>query len=88
MISSILWAIVTGLVVGALGRLLLPGKQNISILVTILIGVAAAFVAGLVLGLFAYNNASGGIPWLSIIFGAILAAGGIVAYGRISSKST
>lgn len=84
MLSSILWAIVVGLIVGALGRLILPGKQNISILMTIIIGVIASFVGGLLLGLTTYNNSNGGIPWISIIVGAILAAVGIVIYGRVT----
>lgn len=87
MISSILWAIVTGLIIGLLGRLILPGRQNISLMVTTLIGVAASFVAGLILGATAYNNNNGGVPWLSVILGAILAAVGIVLYGNVRGRS-
>jgi len=82
MFSSIIWSIVIGLVVGLLGRVILPGRQNISLLVTTLIGMAAAFVAGLILGATTYSNANGGVPWLTIVLGAILAAVGIVVYGR------
>jgi uncharacterized membrane protein YeaQ/YmgE (transglycosylase-associated protein family) len=88
MIGAIIGAIVAGLIIGALGRLILPGKQNISILMTIVIGIVASLVATLVLGaIFGYNNNSGGIAWWYWIVGAILAALGIVAYGRITSKS-
>lgn len=83
MIGSIIGAIIAGAIVGALGRLILPGKQNISILTTIVIGIIASFVGGLLLGLFAYNNNNGGIPWLGWLVGAILAAVGIVVYGRM-----
>jgi uncharacterized membrane protein YeaQ/YmgE (transglycosylase-associated protein family) len=38
----------TGLVVGALGRLLLPGRDPMSILETIALGVAASLIAGLI----------------------------------------
>ncbi len=87
MIPSILWAIVTGLIIGLLGRLILPGRQNISLLVTTLIGIAASFVAGLVLGATTYSNDNGGVPWLSVILGAILAAVGIVLYGNLRGRS-
>jgi uncharacterized membrane protein YeaQ/YmgE (transglycosylase-associated protein family) len=40
--------IITGLVIGGLGRLLTPGRQHIGILLTILIGIAAAVVGGVV----------------------------------------
>ena len=32
------------------------------------------------------QNSSGGIPWLSVILGAVLAAGGIVVYGNMTGK--
>jgi uncharacterized membrane protein YeaQ/YmgE (transglycosylase-associated protein family) len=88
MLGSIIGAIIAGLIIGALGRLILPGKQNISILMTIVIGIIASVVATLILGaIFGYSNASGGIAWWYWIVGAILAALGIVAYGRITNKS-
>lgn len=40
--------IVFGLVVGALARLLLPGRQNLSLIVTLLIGLAGSVIGGLV----------------------------------------
>ncbi|WP_411285115.1 GlsB/YeaQ/YmgE family stress response membrane protein [Lapillicoccus sp.] len=87
MISSIIGAIIVGAIIGALGRLILPGKQNISIVMTIVIGIVASLVGGVILGLTAYNNNNGGIPWLSLLVGAILAALGIMAYGRMSHKA-
>ncbi len=88
MIGAIIGAIVAGLVIGALGRLLVPGKQNISIVMTIVIGIIASLVATLILGaIFGYENSNGGIQWWYWIVGAILAALGIVAYGRITNKS-
>jgi uncharacterized membrane protein YeaQ/YmgE (transglycosylase-associated protein family) len=81
---TIILAIIFGLIVGALGRFLVPGKQNISLLVTIVIGIVANLIVALVLGpLFGYNNESGGIPWLALIIGAIVAAVLIVLYGRL-----
>jgi uncharacterized membrane protein YeaQ/YmgE (transglycosylase-associated protein family) len=88
MIGTIIGAIIAGLIIGALGRLILPGKQNISILMTIVIGIIASLVATLILGgIFGYTNASGGIKWWYWIVSAILAALGIVAYGRITKRA-
>src|SRR5664280_1293625 len=39
---------ITGLIIGALARLVIPGRQSMSIVVTIAIGVVAALVAGLI----------------------------------------
>jgi uncharacterized membrane protein YeaQ/YmgE (transglycosylase-associated protein family) len=46
-LSVILWWILIGLVVGAVGRLVVPGRQHIGILMTILIGVVAAIIGGI-----------------------------------------
>src|ERR687897_836060 len=43
-ISGIFSALIVGLIIGALGRLVIPGKQNIPIWLTILIGIVAALV--------------------------------------------
>jgi uncharacterized membrane protein YeaQ/YmgE (transglycosylase-associated protein family) len=48
MISFIIVLVLTGLVVGALGRLGLPGPDPMSIGQTILVGIAGSLIAGLV----------------------------------------
>ena len=45
---NILGLIVFGLIVGAVARLIKPGKQNLPILWTLLLGVAGALIGGLV----------------------------------------
>jgi uncharacterized membrane protein YeaQ/YmgE (transglycosylase-associated protein family) len=48
----------TGLIVGALGRLLVPGPDPMGIGATILVGIAASLLAGLIsLALFGRNGA-------------------------------
>ena len=44
----IIGLLLTGLIVGALGRLLLPGRDPMSIVETIAVGIAASLVAGLI----------------------------------------
>jgi uncharacterized membrane protein YeaQ/YmgE (transglycosylase-associated protein family) len=46
--SLIIGWLIIGLVIGALARLLVPGRQHIGVLVTILIGVVAAVLAGII----------------------------------------
>jgi len=43
-VTGIITAIVVGLIIGALGRLVVPGKQNIPIWLTILVGIVAALI--------------------------------------------
>ena len=49
---SLLWFALTGLVIGALGRLVLPGRQEISLLATALIGIAASLLGGILANVF------------------------------------
>ena len=43
MIGTVVSAIFVGLVVGALARLILPGKQSIGVIMTILLGAIGSF---------------------------------------------
>ena len=47
MLSLLSW-IVTGLIVGLIARALVPGKQSIGVMMTILLGVVGACVGGLI----------------------------------------
>ena len=86
MVSTIIGAIIVGAIIGALGRLLLPGKQNISLVMTILIGIVANVIVTFVVRQLGYSNNSG-IAWIPLILGAIVAAVLIVVYGRMTHKS-
>jgi len=50
--------LLTGLIVGALGRLLLPGRDPMSIVETIALGIAASLVAGLI-GYYVFDKEEG-----------------------------
>ena len=68
MVMDILGLIVVGLIIGALARLLKPGKQSMSIVAMMLLGVAGALIGGLIAGLLG----TGGIFELNVL-GFILA---------------
>jgi uncharacterized membrane protein YeaQ/YmgE (transglycosylase-associated protein family) len=60
MIGTIIGAIIAGLIIGALARLVLPGKQNISVLVTIILGILGSLVGSWLVYQLGYNNSNGG----------------------------
>ena len=84
-IGSIIGAIIIGLVLGVLGRLFAPGKQNIPIWLTILVGIVAAFIGTFIARLLGVADTRG-IDWIEIIVQIVVAAIGVslVAglYGR------
>ena len=57
MILFIIGLILSGLVVGALGRLAIPGPNPMSIGMTILVGIGGSLIAGLVTGLLLNRGA-------------------------------
>ncbi|MCZ7440062.1 GlsB/YeaQ/YmgE family stress response membrane protein [Micromonospora sp. WMMC241] len=84
-VTGFLTAIIIGLVIGALGRLVVPGKQNIPIWLTLVIGVVAAILGTLVAGLFGVDDTAG-IDWIELLLQVLFAAAGVYiaagAYGR------
>jgi uncharacterized membrane protein YeaQ/YmgE (transglycosylase-associated protein family) len=66
----ILWTIVIGLVVGAIAKLLMPGKDPGGFIVTILLGIAGAFVGTWIGRIFAGGNYTAG--WIMSVVGAVI----------------
>lgn len=68
---EILWMLIIGLVIGALAKLIMPGRDPGGIIVTTLIGVAGSLLAGFIgraAGWYAHNEAAG---FIASILGAI-----------------
>ena len=87
MLGLIISAIVVGLIIGALGRLVLPGRQNISIWLTIAIGIVAALIGGLIASALGVGNTKG-IDWIKLIIQVALAAVGVaLVAGGTRSRS-
>jgi uncharacterized membrane protein YeaQ/YmgE (transglycosylase-associated protein family) len=61
LITYLILLAVSGLIVGALGRLALPGPDPMSIAATIGIGIAGSFVAGLITYAIAGHAVGGGL---------------------------
>ncbi|HQY34584.1 GlsB/YeaQ/YmgE family stress response membrane protein [Actinotalea sp.] len=78
--TGIISAIIVGVVIGALGRLFAPGRQNISILVTIIVGVVAAFLGTAIVGPLRDTN---GIDWVELLVQIALAVVGVVVASRL-----
>ncbi|HEY0530527.1 MAG TPA: GlsB/YeaQ/YmgE family stress response membrane protein [Actinoplanes sp.] len=76
-VSGIISAIIVGLIIGALGRLVVPGKQKIAIWLTLVIGIVAALIGTFIAGIFGVAN-TGGIDWIELILQVVLAAVGVV----------
>lgn len=84
-ISGIISAIVVGLIIGALGRLVAPGRQGIKIWLTIVIGIVAAFIGAAIAGALGIDQ-TGFSFWTLLIQIALAAVGVTVAANMLGSK--
>ncbi|MBB4891353.1 putative membrane protein YeaQ/YmgE (transglycosylase-associated protein family) [Streptomyces olivoverticillatus] len=84
-ISGVISAIVIGAVIGVLGRLIVPGRQHIGVLSTVLIGIVAAFV-GAVIAHALHVDHTKGVDWIEWIIQIGLAALGVAALDRYKSR--
>jgi uncharacterized membrane protein YeaQ/YmgE (transglycosylase-associated protein family) len=83
--SGIIMAIVIGAIIGALARFVLPGRQSIGILMTIIIGIVAALL-GTWLAQLVGVATTDGIDWIEIVFQVGLAAIAIALFAGVGSR--
>ena len=74
MLGLIITVIVVGLIAGALARLLVPGKQSMSILTTMVLGIVGSFVGGFLGYLIFHKDASDGFLQPSGLIGSLIGA--------------
>ncbi len=80
----VIWMVLIGLVVGILAKLLHPGKENMGIVMTTILGVAGSLVAtflGRLVGFYKEGEAAG---FLMAVVGAVVL---LVIYGMVRGKS-
>jgi uncharacterized membrane protein YeaQ/YmgE (transglycosylase-associated protein family) len=84
-VTGIITALVVGLILGLLGRLFAPGRQDIPLWLTIIVGIVAAFVGTAIARGLGYATTAG-FDWLELITQIVVAAVGVALtanlYGR------
>ncbi|MEV5413781.1 GlsB/YeaQ/YmgE family stress response membrane protein [Thermopolyspora sp. NPDC052614] len=84
-VTGIISALIIGLIIGALGRLVVPGRQRMPIWLTMIIGIVAALIGTAVATVLGVADTRG-IDWIELAIQVALAAGGVAlatgTYGR------
>ena len=80
-VAGIISALIVGLIIGALGRLVVPGRQNLPIWLTIVVGIVAALL-GTALARGAGLADTDGVDWTEILIQVVLAALGVYLVSR------
>jgi len=80
-VADVIVYIIAGAIIGALARLLVPGRQEMSIVVTVILGIVAAVVGGLLWEAVLPDN--DGIAWIGSIIVAVVL---VVLYVRFAGS--
>ncbi|MEU4563354.1 GlsB/YeaQ/YmgE family stress response membrane protein [Actinoplanes sp. NPDC023936] len=84
-VTGFFTAIIIGLIIGALGRLVLPGKQNIPIWLTLAIGVVAALIGTFLAALLGVDDTPG-VDWIELALQVGLAALGVSVVAGVRAR--
>jgi uncharacterized membrane protein YeaQ/YmgE (transglycosylase-associated protein family) len=82
---GIIWTIVLGLVIGVIAKLIVPGKQNMGFIMTIILGIAGSFLAGVIGQAIGWYKAGEGSGFIASVIVAIIL---VVIYGKIKGKAS
>ena len=82
MLGLIIGSLIFGIILGPLARLILPGRQSISLMWTIGAGFIGALVGGLVADGIGLSDTDDNIDWLRIVVQIIVA---VIAVAAISA---
>jgi uncharacterized membrane protein YeaQ/YmgE (transglycosylase-associated protein family) len=82
---SFLWMCIIGLIAGALAKLIMPGKDPGGLLVTMLLGIAGAVIAGFLGRALGWYEQGEGAGLIMSVVGAILL---LAVYRMMSRRST
>jgi uncharacterized membrane protein YeaQ/YmgE (transglycosylase-associated protein family) len=82
---GILWTILLGFVIGVIAKFLHPGKENMGFIMTILLGVAGSFLAGVAGQFFGWYRAGEGAGFIASVIAAIVL---LVIYGKLRSGAS
>jgi uncharacterized membrane protein YeaQ/YmgE (transglycosylase-associated protein family) len=85
-ITGIFSAILIGIVVGVIGRLLVPGKQPIGMLLTILVGIVSAFIGTAIARAIGVPTVTNGIDWLELLIQVLVAALGVALVSSLTGR--
>jgi uncharacterized membrane protein YeaQ/YmgE (transglycosylase-associated protein family) len=85
-ITGIISAILIGIVIGVIGRLLVPGRQPIGFLVTILVGIVSAFIGSAIARALGIPTETSGVDWLELLVQVIVAALGVALVSSLMGR--
>src|ERR1700756_370464 len=88
MVGTIILTLIVGAIIGLVARLVMPGKQDIGMLMTVAIGALGGLIGSAVASQFGYHNANGGVAWIPFFIGVAAAVVLIAVYESVIGRRT
>jgi uncharacterized membrane protein YeaQ/YmgE (transglycosylase-associated protein family) len=85
-VMGIITALIVGLIIGALGRLVVPGRQNMPIWLTMLVGVGAALLGTVIARAAGIATQTAGIDWTELLIQVLVAAIAVALIAGVGSR--
>ncbi|MER7280813.1 GlsB/YeaQ/YmgE family stress response membrane protein [Dactylosporangium sp. NPDC000244] len=85
-VTGIITALIVGLIIGALGRLVIPGRQNMPIWLTIVVGIIAAFLGTLIANAIGIATDTPGVDWGELLVQVVVAAIGVALVAGFAGR--
>jgi uncharacterized membrane protein YeaQ/YmgE (transglycosylase-associated protein family) len=86
-LGTLVGGLVAGIIIGPLARLVLPGQQNISLPMTILLGALGAILGGFIYEWLGGTETSG-IDWIKLAVQVAVGAVAVLIYGSMQGRKT
>ncbi|MEU2613541.1 GlsB/YeaQ/YmgE family stress response membrane protein [Micromonospora sp. NPDC007271] len=84
-VTGIITALIVGLIIGALGRLVVPGRQNMPMWLHMLIGVGAALLGTVIARASGFADTAG-IDWRELLLQVVLAAVAVAIVAGVGGR--
>ena len=85
-ITGVITAILIGALVGVIARLLLPGRQPIGMLVTILVGIVSALIGTWLARALGLPTATSGVDWIELLVQVVVAVIGVALVSALMGR--
>lgn len=84
---GLIWLLIIGLVAGLLARAIVPGKDSMGIIATIVLGVVGSFVGGLIGALFSSDRSVTDLSTSGLILSIIGAIVALLIYRQVRARA-
>ncbi|PYS71481.1 MAG: GlsB/YeaQ/YmgE family stress response membrane protein [Acidobacteria bacterium] len=84
---SFIWFLIIGLVAGLLARLIMPGRDAMSLLATVLLGMAGSIIGG-VISWAIWGNQTTGVPTSGLLLSIIGAIVLLAVFRMVKGRSS